>query len=97
MSDLELKAFVPVILEGELHPVVVHVKSVLEVNSSAKLEFTSDGDSFEWMIQQIAERVIPLVECAGQLPIRVFDIRHRETDGGSEAIAPGVIKEGHNT
>jgi hypothetical protein len=54
LSSLKFKTFVPVILEGELESVVVYVVTIGEIDAPAKLKFTTDGDSLQRVIEQIA-------------------------------------------
>src|SRR5947209_8264269 len=93
---LVFKSFGPVVFERNLNAIVVHVESISEVHSPAKLKFAAHGYSFGWVVEQVPKRVAPLMKRGRQLRVGICNVHQRIACGGSETLAPGVIQEGNN-
>ena len=63
---LELKALTPVIPEGELQLVVIHIEAVGKIHAPPKLKFTARRHLFYWVEEKIYQgRNLPLPNQSG--------------------------------
>src|SRR5712664_2450519 len=88
-----LKSFRPVVFEGNLNAIVVHVKAIGEVHTAAKLKLAAHGDPRCGVEQQIPERVTALMKGRRQLPVRVVNVHQGVPRGAGEALTPLVVQK----
>src|ERR1700739_3486723 len=75
-TRLELKAFAPVIAEGELHLVIVCIEAIGEIHSPSKLKFAAHRHLFYGMVEKISQGIVSLVIGSRGHSVGVVDIHH---------------------
>src|SRR5688572_30181076 len=80
IMTLPLEGLGEVVSEGDLDLENVGAESVLEVLAVSPLELDSRHHTRHGIIEQIAQGILPPLECAGRLQLAVIDVDHRVSD-----------------